>query len=135
MLVVVEVEDPDRIRAVIAAVPGADAAVVDLAVQSVGIMIAGIDGAYRLAGRVMAVLAEYRQEAHAHVRVLPHPEPLDPEPVHVTALGDFLLSADGHVVLRLAGDHAGAASSAAVEVHDHSPFVRARQLFHLPKSF
>src|SRR5512144_1455308 len=113
MLVVVEVEDPDRIRAVIAAIPGADAAVVDLAVQSVGIVIAGIDGAYRLAGRVVAVLAEHGQKTHAHVRVLSHPEALDPEPVHVAAFGDFLLSADGHVVLRLAGDHAGAAPGAA----------------------
>src|SRR6185369_16187284 len=129
-LVGVEVEYPHGIGAVVAAVAGADAAVVDLAVQAVRIVVAGIDRADRLAGGIVAVLAHDRQEAHPHVRVLPHPEALDAQPVHVAPLGDLLLVADPHVVLGLAGHHAGTAAGAAVQVDHHPPFVRTGQFFH-----
>ncbi len=62
-LVGVEIEDPHGIGAVVAAVAGADAAVVDLAVEAVRVVVAGIDRADRLAGGIVAVLAHDRQEA------------------------------------------------------------------------
>jgi hypothetical protein len=50
--------------------------------------------------------------------------------VHVAAFSDLLFLTNGHIVLRLACDHTRAAPSAAVEVDDHSPFVRACLFFH-----
>src|SRR6185369_5695491 len=117
-LVGVEIEDPHGIGAVVAAVAGADAAVVDLTVEAVRVVIAGIDRTDRLAGGVMAMLAHDRQEADPHVRVLPHPEALDTQPLHGAPLADLLFVTQPHVVFRLAGDHAGTAACAAVQV-DH----------------
>jgi len=126
----VEVEDPHRVGAVVAAVAGPDAAVVDLPVQPVRVVVARVNRADRLAGRVLAMLAEHRQKAHPYLRVLPDKVALDAQPVHVATLGDLLLVAEADVIFRLAGDHAGAASGAAVQVDRHPPAVRARHLFH-----
>jgi len=135
MLMVVKIKDTDCIGAVVPAVARAHTAVVDLAVQTVGIVVACINGADRLAWRVMAMLAEHGQEAHPHVGVLAHPEPLDAKPVHVTALGNLLLFAYGNIVFRLTRDHTGTAAGAAVKVNHHSPLIGARHYFHVIESF
>src|SRR6266702_2640862 len=122
-LVRIKVEDPHRVGAVVAAIARTDATVIDLAVQAVRVVVAGVDRADRLAGGVVAVLAHNRQEAYPDVGILTHPEALDTQPVHVAPLGDLLFFADSHVVLGLAGHHAGTATGAAVQVDHHPPFV------------
>jgi hypothetical protein len=127
---IIEVEDAHGVGTAVAAVADADAAAVNLAVESVRIVVTGIDRADRFAGGVVAVLAEDRQKAHPHVRILPHPEALDAQPLHVAPLADLLLAAERHVVLRLAGNHTGPAARATVEVDHHAPFIRTRLFFH-----
>ena len=41
----------------------------------------------------------------------------------MASLGDFLLSDNGYVVLRLAGDRARITADASIEVYGHSPLV------------
>ena len=131
MLMIVKVEYPNCIRAVISAVTSADTAIVYLAVQTVRVVVAGIHRTDRLAWCVMAVLAEHRQEADPHLGIFAHPEPFDTEPMHVAAFSDFLLFADGHIVLCLTRNYAGPAARAAVEIHDHSPLVGTCHFFHV----
>jgi len=93
-------------------------------------VVAGIDGANGFTGRVSALLAEYRDKPGLHVRELALPVALDPDPVHETPLPGQLFPGHRHVVLGLAGDHAGAAARAAVEVDNHAPFVDALNYIH-----
>src|SRR5262245_8660405 len=62
--VVEEVERPHLVRAVVRAIPGAHAAVVDLDVEPLGVVIGGVDRAHGLTRRVAAVLAHHGHEAH-----------------------------------------------------------------------
>ena len=76
-----EVEEPDVVRAGVGAVARADAAVVDLRVQAVLGVMAGVGRAHRLARRVVALLAHHRPELQPHVRELALPVALDANPV------------------------------------------------------
>ena len=121
--VVEPVELPHVVGAVVAAVARAHAAVVDLPVEAFASVVGGIDRAHRLARRDLAVLAEHGQE---HVdrlgggALLPA---LHPQPVLDAPVGDLGLPDGRHIVLALAGEHAGLAAGAAVHVHRHPPAV------------
>src|SRR5262249_9356446 len=117
------VEAQDVVGAVVGTVARPDAAVVDLRVQPVGRVVGGVDRADRLAGRVAAVLAHYRYEARLDVRELAFPVPLDADPLLGPGLEEAVLLVERYVVLGLAGDDAGAAAGAAVDVDDHAPAV------------
>ena len=50
---------------------------------------------------------------------------VDPDPVHLASPGQLLRTHDRDVVLALAGEHAGAAAGAGVEIDRHAPLVLA----------
>src|SRR5690606_25427695 len=129
----VPVEVADLVRAVVGAVPGPDATVVDLAVEPVRCVIRRVDGAHRLAWRVAALLAEHRDEPdglvlalHRLARLLavllvPVEVALDANPVQDAALLDLLGADDADVVLRVARGDARRAADAPLEVDRHRP--------------
>ena len=121
MIVVIEVAD--LVGAVHRARARADAAVVDLHVEAVLVVIRGSDRAHRLARRRLAVLAQHRDEAQLHVGILAFPVALDADPLHLAALRESLLADDGQIVLGLARDHARLAAGAAIEIDRHGPGV------------
>jgi len=55
-----EIEDPNRIGTVVGAVTGADTTIVNLTVKPFRIVVAGINRTDRLAGGIIAMLAEHR---------------------------------------------------------------------------
>ena len=116
-----EIEEPHVVRARVGAVPRADAAVVDLRVEPVFGVVARVGGTHRLARRVVALLAHHGTEFQPDVGKVAFPVALDPQPV-LGAADRRLVGADRrNVVLRMAGDDAGAAAGAAIEVGRHSP--------------
>src|SRR4029079_19045846 len=118
-----EVEAAHLVRAVVAAVAGADAAVVDHLVQALVAVDGGVDRADVLAGRRLAVDAPERLIDDLGVLERPGVVPVDADPLHLAALADVLLADGGDVVLGLAGDDARAAAGALVEVDLHRPLV------------
>ena len=120
--VVEPVEAADLVRAVVGTVARADAAVVDLLVQPLVAVDRGQHRADRLAGGVAAVLAEHRLMGHLHVAApAAGVVAIDAEPVHLALPPHLVLADHGDVVLRLAGDDAGGAAGAGVEVDGHAP--------------
>ncbi len=71
------------------------------------------------------MLAENRDEFGFHVRIVPLPVAFDPDPVDRPALRRFLFPGNADIIFRMAGDDAGFATGAAVEIDDHFPFMRA----------
>src|SRR5207253_8912778 len=109
------------IRAVVRAVPRADAAVVDHLVQTFGTVDRGPDRTHQFAGRVLALHAEHHfvvgfgvLEAAAEVGV-------DADPVHFPARIDLVFADHGNVVLSLTGHDARVTAGAAIEVDRHAP--------------
>src|SRR5205814_6720355 len=101
------VEAPDFVGAIVRAEPRADAPVVDLRVQPLGIVIRRRDRTDRLARRLIALLTQHREERSAAT--------LDPDPRHLAPLRTHRFADDRNVVLRIAGDDAGVAAGAGVE--------------------
>src|SRR5690606_7389996 len=110
-------------RAVVAAVARADAAVVYLAVESVGSVIRGEHRADGLTRRVVTVLAHHRSEACLErLAILAAlPVALDAHPAHLAAAEDLLLTDGGDVVLRVARGDTRRTAGAAREVDRHAP--------------
>src|SRR5205085_5683493 len=77
------------------------------------------DGADVLAGRVLAVHAGHGLEERASLLVVA----IDADPVHLASRDYLLLAHRRNVVLRLAGDRAGVAADAGVEVDAHRPAI------------
>jgi hypothetical protein len=69
------------------------------------------------------VLAHYRDEPGLHVGVFPLPITLDAYPLEGPLFQKGGLIVNGEVILNLAGDDAGLAAGAAVQVYDHTPSV------------
>src|SRR6185312_5680674 len=59
------------------------------------------------AGRILAVLAHHRLEERAGIEQVAGEIGIDAEPLHVAPDLDLLFAYDGHIVFRLAGNHAG----------------------------
>ena len=126
--VVEEVEAADLVRAVVRAVPRADAAVVGHVVQAFGAVRGRADRADLLARRVLAVLAGIGCVTRCGSFVVTHEVAVDAEPVHLArVLRTPSLPTIGNVVLGLAGDHAGVAAGAGVQVDAHAPLVALRR--------
>src|SRR5262249_38264700 len=119
------VEAADLVRAVVLAVPRADAAVVDLLVDAVAAVHGREDGTDGLAWRVVAVLAHHRLHERVRRVLGARVIPIDADPVHLAAAPHFVLPHDGDVVLRLARRDAGRTAGAGVQVDRHPPRVRA----------
>ena len=123
-LVLEPVESADLVGAVVRAVPRAHASVVDLGVQPFGRVVRRVYGTDGLAGSIAAVLAHHRLLHGLEAAVLRvHEVPIDLDPRHLAALCADLLADRRHVVLRVAGGHAGRATGAGVQVDGHPPPV------------
>src|SRR4029453_3903716 len=121
-----EVEEAHVVRARVAAVARADAAVVDLCVQSLIGVVARVSRTPRFTRRLVAVLAEDGTELPLHVGELALPIALDPQPVHGAATRGLLRARGRNVVFGMAGDHAGSAACALIEIDGHSPLRHVR---------
>src|SRR5262249_4021017 len=117
-----EVEAPDLVRAVVRAVAGADAAVVDHVVEAVAAVHRRRHRADHLAGGVLALHARHRLEERPRVGGGAEAVTVDAQPVHLAAAAGLVRDDDGDVVLGLAGDDAGAAAGADAQVEGHAPF-------------
>ncbi len=121
-----EVEVPHLVRAVVRAVPRADAAVVDHVVQALGAVGGGGDGADELARGVLALHARHRLVQCPRVAGIAFPVAVDPDPVQGVPARDLDLADGRDVVLRLASDDARVAAGARVQVDRHAPGVHVR---------
>ena len=101
-----EVEAAHLPRAVVRAVPRADAAVVDHVVQALVAVHGGRDRAHHFAGRVLALLARHRLEVRVGSVERTGEIAIDAQPVHLAIAAHLLLADDGDVVLGDAGDDA-----------------------------
>src|ERR1051325_3590311 len=98
----------------------------------------------QLARRVLAVHAEYGLVIRGRPVEIAFVVAVDADPVHLAATRDLLLTDDRNVVLRLAGDHTGAAAGAGAQIDGHAPGIAfvlhfgiegelwRRGLFHFP---
>jgi hypothetical protein len=76
------IEEPHGIRAVIGAVAGSDAAVINLNIQPFRILIGGINGADWLARSFVTVLAEHRHVLDTDIREFPFVITVDADPMN-----------------------------------------------------
>ena len=122
-LIVEPVESPDLVRAVVAAVTGSDATVVDHHIETVLVMNGRRDGTDLFTWRVLTVqtadglgddLFRVRSGATLEVSV-------DADPTHFAATDHLILAHDGNVVLRLTGHDAFRASGASRQVDGQRP--------------
>ncbi len=114
------VEAAHLVGTVVRAVARPHAAVIDLDIEPLGVVIGGVDGAHRLAGGGGAVLAEHRKELNPAGGVVPR---LDTQPRHLTSLHVVFQSGDRNVVFDVAGRGAGPAPVAARQIDGHRPAV------------
>ncbi len=117
------VETPHLVRAVVGTVPRTDAAVVDHVVQAFLAVDRRGDRADLFARRILAVMTRHRLMHRLGIVQLAAEVPVDAQPMHLASPADLLLAHDRHVVLRLAGNHAGVAADALVQVDGHPPGV------------
>src|ERR1035437_5139217 len=117
LVVVVEVESPDLVRAVVRAVPGPDAAVVGHLVDAFLAVGGRQDGADDFAGRLLAVHAHDRLVVRGRVLGRTLVVAVNPDPVHLAAAADLVLADGRDVVLGLAGDDGRVAARAGRKVH------------------
>src|SRR5438270_13260051 len=122
-VVLEEVETAHLVRAVVAAIPRADAAVIGHLVQSLVAVDGGVDRADVLARRGLAVHAAERLGDHLGIFDWPSEVAVDANPLHLATSDDLLLADDRDVVLGLAGDDARAATRALAQVDRHAPLV------------
>src|SRR6185312_2066142 len=134
LVVVEEVEAADLVGAVLRAVARADAAVVDLCVETIVRVHGGVDRADDLAGRIFALHAGHRLERCFRRIDVAGIIAVDAQPVHVVAAIDLVDADDRRIVLRHAGTDTGHAADARGEVDAHAPgFVRVVPLRHDPR--
>ena len=89
----------------------------------------GVNRADHLAGRVLAMHAGHRLEVAARGSSgSPVVVAVDAQPMHLASARDLILARHRDVVLRLAGDDAGIAADAEVEIDHHAPGVAVDQL-------
>src|SRR5690606_33578415 len=122
-VVVSVIETPNLVRAVVGAVPRANAAVVDHVVQAFGRVHGGTHRADLLARRVLALLAHDWLLPHRRRVLVALVVALDADPRHFAAASHLVPTNDRDVVLGLASHDAGAAARALVEVDGQAPLV------------
>ena len=106
------VEAAHLVRAVVRAVAGADAAVINLLVDTFGRVHRSVERADRSARRFFAVLAHHRLEIDLGVLERTAIVGIDADPVHFAAHQDLVFTNDRRVVFALATDDAGVATDA-----------------------
>src|ERR1035437_3831112 len=123
LVVVVEIETPHLVGAVVRAVLRSDAAVVGHLVDAFLAVGRGGDGADDFAGRLLAVHAHDGLVVHRRVLEGALVIAVDADPVHLAAAPNLILADGRDVVLRLAGYDAGVAARAGRQVHRETPGV------------
>ena len=118
------IELPGGIGAIVPTVTDSDAAVVDLRVEPFGRMIRRVHRTDRLAGRIVAMLAEHGHESRPDIRILPFPITFDSDPIDRPPLCRFVFPGNADVIFRMAGHDAGLAAGTAIEIDHHFPFMR-----------
>jgi hypothetical protein len=134
VLPIIPVEDTDLIGAVGCTFPCAYTAVVHLQIDIFRQAVhCCIDRADRLARSRMTLLAHHRDKAGSHMRVLPFPVPLDPDPMHASPIRISILAHPGQIILHGTCSYTGSTARAAVQINDHPPFSLRffRVLLHL----
>src|SRR5262249_46303535 len=118
------VEAPYFVGAVVLAIAGTDAAVVDLTVEALAGVVRRKDRTYRLAGRVITLLAEHRRQVDTRPRFAGGGEvAFDANPGHDSPATNPFPPDDRHIVLGIAGRDARAASGAGINVDGHAPLT------------
>ena len=81
--------------------------------------------------RVLAMHAWHRHEVRGFgfACVVAFEISVEANPVHLAAADHFFFSDDGNVVFRLAGDRAGVATDAVVQIDRHAPGVTHALVF------
>src|SRR5690606_11300396 len=121
---VVQVVEPAHlVGAVVRAVAGADAAVVDHHVEALLAVHRGVHRAHVLAGGPLAVHAGDGLDDGPRILELAREVAVHPQPGHLAAALDLVTADDRDVVLDLAGDDAGVAAGAAAQVDRHAPLL------------
>src|SRR5581483_3696768 len=106
----VEIESPHLVRAIVRAVAGAHAAVVDHIIQAFGAVRGSLHRTYQLAGSVFALHTGHRLVVENRIVEVAGVIRVHANPVHVAAAADLVFADHRNVVLRLARDHARAAT-------------------------
>ena len=83
----------------------------------------GVHRADHLARRVLAMHAGHRLERDVRIVGRPGIIAVDAQPMHDPLIEHLILADDRHVVFRLAGDDAGLAADAGVQIDRHRPGV------------
>ncbi len=91
-------------------------------------MAGGVDRAAELARRLFAMHAGRGLEGQIRLFLRTLPVLVDAQPVHMAAQDHLVLADRGHVVLGLAGDDAGVAAHAEVQVDRQAPLWRGLRL-------
>jgi len=118
-----EVEAAIFVWTVVGTVAGANATVIDHIVEALVTVDRGGDRANDLAGSVLAAHTEDRLMECLRIIEIAPAVGVDAQPVHFPAARDLFFSDDGNVVFRLAGDDAGVAADAGIQVDGHAPGV------------
>ena len=116
-----KVEETRVIRAVVSTISRPNAAIVDLDIQALLVMVCRVHGTYGLARRIVAVLTEHGQEARLHIGIFAFPIALDPNPVNRPLLQHDVLEIQCNVVFCMASDDTRLAAGTAVKVDHHTP--------------
>ena len=130
-----EIEAPDLVGAVVRAITGSDATIVGHGVHAFLVMNGRIDRANRFAWSRLAVHAGDPLKGDLNVGgnlgsvSFGRTEvTIESDPVHLTSPEYLILSYDRYVVFALAGNYAGAAAGALIEIDRHAPLVESESI-------
>src|ERR1700733_4578223 len=118
-----EIEPQHLVGAVVGAIAGAHAAVVDHGVEAFRRVYRSAHRANLLARSILAMLAGHRLEVGARRRQIALEIGVDAQPLHVAPDAHLLLAHHRNVVLGITAHDAGVAAHAAVHVDRHTPLV------------
>src|SRR5690348_10305851 len=119
----VEIKPSHFVGAVVRAVARADTAVVNHQVEPFGTVYGGPDRAHIFAGGIFTVHAGHHDAVGFRVLKAAAPVRIHPNPLHDAPVVHFLFTDNCDVVLGIAGDHAGIAAHAAIQINRHSPLI------------
>src|ERR1700761_2137740 len=107
---VVIVEEAHVVGTGIGAKPRSDAAVVDLRIEALGGVVAGVGRTHRFARSLIALLAQDGLKTHSWIGEIPFPIALDTNPVLGPAACGLICSRSRDVVFGMTGHNAGLAT-------------------------
>ena len=123
-LVVVEIVKAANFPwAVIRAIAGADATIVGHEIETILAVHGRIHGTNGFARGVFAMLAHHSLRKHFRILNITRKISIQTDPSHVTIFANLVFSDHRHVVFGLAGNDAGIATRAGIEIHRHSPLL------------